>query len=245
MKKIVFAMLLLSNLSFGQAKDTAPNTFKYRFGFKIAPNIGWLKSDDKFIANNGAPVGFSYGLTLDLKLTKTFLFTTGFDITNINSKSVITKSLAFSVPGYNDSFRVSSSTTYSNKLRYLEIPLLFSGRTKEIGYMTYFFQAGFTPSILLKQKAYITPGNTSIVIPDKVLLNSDAKDEYTSKQDDITWMRVGFVLGAGAEYNLQGTTSLVGSIRFNNGLFNIMRDPGKEFQQVKNNYLSLNIGIVF
>jgi opacity protein-like surface antigen len=77
------------------------------------------------------------------------------------------------------------------------------------------------------------------------LLNSDSRDEFTSKKDDIALMRVGFVLGAGVEYNLQGTTSLIGSIRFNNGLFNILKDPNRDFQPVKSHYISLNLGIVF
>lgn len=247
MKKILFALMISSGLLHAQSKDANPNTFKYRFGFKIAPNISWIKSDDKFLKNNGAPVGFSYGITFDKKLSKTFLFTTGFDITNINGKSIIQRAVNFNKPNPVDSLsnQTSLSTAYSNKLRYLEIPLLFSGRTKEIGYLTYFFQAGFTPSFLLKQKADITSTNSNIKIDGRVLLNSTSVDEFTSKQDDISFLRVGFALGAGAEYNLQGTTSVVGSIRFSNGLFNVMKDPNKEFQSVKNNYISLNLGIVF
>ncbi|MBI3233093.1 MAG: outer membrane beta-barrel protein [Bacteroidetes bacterium] len=198
-------------------------------------------------------MGFSYGLTFDYKLGKTFMFTTGFDVTNINSKSIITKNINFINPNYNKTATTidsnytftSANTAYSNKLKYLEIPLMFSGRTKEIGYMTYFFQAGFTPSFLLSQKSYITPSNPNVKLDGKVLLNSTATDDYVTKQDDISLVRMGFVLGAGAEYNLQGTTSLVGSVRFSNGLFNIMKDPNSEFQKVKNNYISLNVGIVF
>jgi hypothetical protein len=253
MKKILIAVLLLSNTVFAQTKDNSANQFKYRFGVKIAPNVAWLKSDDKLLTNDKATVNFSYGLTFDYRLSKskTFMFTTGFDVTNINSKSTINKVLSFTNPKYNATDisstkdLTSNSTKYSNKLKYLEIPLLFSGRTKEIGYMTYFFQAGFTPSFLLNQKAYITPDNSKIAIDGKVLLNSDLKEDYVTKQDDIAMLRMGYILGAGAEYNLQGTTSLIGSIRFNNGLFNIMKDPNKEFQKVKNSYISLNIGIVF
>lgn len=247
MNRLFFALMLVTTSAFSQNK-TSRNDFKYRFGFKMAPNVSWIKSDDKSVRPNGSSLNFSYGITFDKKLNQTFLFTTGFDITNINTNLVINKSLYFAYPNssnLSDTVRLSQKTDYKNYLRYLEIPLLFSGRTKEIGYMTYFFQAGITPSVLLKQRADISSSNDSIRFDNPVLLNSGSRDEFTSKKDDIASIRVGFVLGAGVEYNLQGTTSLVGSIRYNNGLFNIMRDPNRDFQAVKSHYISLNIGIVF
>ena len=65
----------------------------------------------------------------------------------------------------------------------------------------------------------------------------------------MTFMRMALILGAGAEFNLGGSTRLFAGINFNNGFLNILTgnnsyDPATQ-NKAKANYLALELGIVF
>ena len=53
------------------------------------------------------------------------------------------------------------------------------------------------------------------------------------------------VIGLGAEYNLGGNTSLVGSLTFNNGFVNAWKTTGSESFNDVPAYVALNLGVVF
>lgn len=260
-KLLLVAALLCTTVTFAQTKPPKKrdDDKKFRFGFKGAMTTSWIKSDDKKITKDGIPVGFSYGFNVDYKLAKNFSFVTGFDVTNINMKmknihpnqdfTMISSTKYDSLGKRLTTTKTSSTTLLNITAKYIEVPILFNGHTNEIGYWTYFIQGGFSPSVLVSQKATLTSSDTSfpeLLAQGEVKLNAtESLDEYRSTEDDIALFRVGFVIAAGAEYNLSGNTSLVGSLRYNNGMFNIMKDPSSRFDKVTNHYVSLNVGILF
>jgi opacity protein-like surface antigen len=249
MKKVLIFICTLAVVTGVNAqKSKTAELKKYRFGFKIAPNVGWIKSDKpQKITPDGGKLGFSYGFTFDRNFTKNLGFSTGIDVTGINGNIINKFVLTYKKydPTLNRDTSVTSNgipgVNYGLKLKYLEIPLLFTGKTNEIGYMTYFMQGGLTPGILIRQKAHITNANPASWETDP-LINSKATDEFTTEQDDIIRLRLAFTVGAGVEYNLTGGTSLVASFRYNNSLFKVLKNVP---DRVINNYISLNVGIVF
>ena len=59
---------------------------------------------------------------------------------------------------------------------------------------------------------------------------------------DINMFRALFIVSGGVEYSLTGNTKALTGIAFNNGLTNILK--GKPNKAI-NNFLGLNVGIIF
>ena len=73
------------------------------------------------------------------------------------------------------------------------------------------------------------------------------EEENENIQDDINLFRAALIVGAGAEYNFSGNTSLLFGITYNNGFTNIANfdvDVDKK-AKLLNNYLELTVGVFF
>jgi hypothetical protein len=243
MKKLAYILLLLPFISNAQESDR-----KVRFGMKIAPAFCWMKPDFKGgsvnfeAANDRAKLGFNWGPTLEFILNETFLISTGVDVNSIG--------------GYlSGRAQRETGSTYSWKheytARFVELPLMIKGRTREIGHMRYFMQFGLSAGFRYKEEFTLTetlPSGDNIP-------NLDDTESFTSV------FRGTMLVGGGIEYNLSGNTSLVGSITFNNGLTNFISSKGvKKYIETNNypnddfnavdqnsilNFIALNVGILF
>lgn len=128
-----------------------------------------------------------------------------------------------------------NGTDYSEvrqiRTSYVEIPVSLKLKTNEIGYLTYFGKFGLAPSIATSSR-YETEGG------------SRGKFDYT------TGVRMGLLIGIGAEYNLSGNTSLMFGLDFNNGFTNIYTRKagydlkGNRFNSI-NNIMQLTFGVFF
>lgn len=237
MKNYLLTFLLFITFSAAIAQQT-PAPRKSRFGIRVSPNVSWLATENKKIQPNGSGIGFSYGFMYDYSFNKNLAFSPGIDITTVNQNVIFNSPFVYKKTGANDSSFTGAS--YNLKNKYLEIPLLFTGKTNEIGYWTYFMQGGVSAGFLMKQKANIKNGPAA---DNDVLLGQSVNADYWStSSDDVSFMRLGLVIGAGAEYNFGGTTSAIGAIRFNNGLNNVLKN---QENRSNTNYISLSVGILF
>ncbi len=280
MKKniIVTSVFLLTTLmSFSQDFD------KFKIGFNIHPNISWLAPQDKHLTNEGSVARFGYGLTADIMFTDNYALGTGLSIDNSGGKlQYFTTEIE---PGFvtltdSTSIAVMNSKLISHKknynLKYLEIPLTLKMRTNEIGYMTYTFQFGLglgfnikamasDHSVGTKLRTTSSNGATEEYFAIKDI-NEDFNEEKLNIKEEIKPLRMALIIGAGAEYNLSGSTSIIAGLTFNNGFTNIFKkeekglkldssgnplfsetDGNDETFQLKANgsYLGLTIGILF
>jgi hypothetical protein len=243
MKKLACILLLLPFISNAQESDR-----KVRFGMKIAPAFCWMKPDFKGgsvnfdAANDGSKLGFNWGPTLEFVLNETFLISTGVDVNSIGGK-------------LSGSAQRETGSIYSWKHeftnRFLEFPLMIKGRTKEIGHMRYFMHFGLSAGFRYKEKFTLT----------ETLSAGDNIPKLDDKESFTNVFRGTMLVGGGAEYNLSGNTSLVGSITFNNGLTNFINSKGiKKYIETSNhpnddfntveqnsilNFIALNIGVLF
>lgn len=249
MKKLF--LLTLSILSFcaqAQEKKPAPKsntTRKVRVGAHFSPNIGWVKSDEKSLQADGARISFAYGFGADWRVHKNLSFYTGFDVLSLQSRVLNTSVLPYKMIRPSIKLDTSRSTNYLYKNQYLEIPLLFTGKTNEIGYLTYYIQAGIAPALLIGSKANITSANSNLTWDTDAKINAEKDDEYSTPYDNTTIGRVGFVMGVGAEYNLGGNTSVFGSLHFNNGLTRMIKAGDYNYDRISSKYVTLNLGIWF
>jgi hypothetical protein len=199
------------------------------------PGIYWLSSTAP-ASNHGAKFGFGYGANIEFGLTETIYFITGLEVNAAGANYKSTDSVASMKSG-----RVFNTYTGNENIQYLKIPLFFKMKTKEIGMLKYFGQIGLGSGIAISNRMSWTNSATGTA------LASSGTNEKTA---DLNLIRESLLIGAGMEYNLSGSTSLVGSIMFDNGFTPVL--PGNGITPSGNpnpvlysKGITLTIGILF
>ncbi len=233
----------------------------YRFGLHFSPNVSWLKTNTTNYRSDGSRIGFSYGLSFEYFMTKNYLFSTGINMLQSGGKYSYKGSLDVSDVANIDT-HVPADVDVVYKLKYVEIPLLLKLRTNEIGYLTYFGQFGLNMAFNYGAKSeynYFTTYAGGLGFDN----NTNIKDNGAS--DEINWINLSLVVGAGVEYSISGNTSLALGVTFNNGFINqldtkvhelntngeaLIDVDGNPVLSNKNasanlNYIALNVGIYF
>lgn len=243
MKKILLAGLLLFPVLITNAQD---DFRKFRFGLKASPNVGWFKPDTKGFESEGAKINFSYGLMTEFGLGNNYSLATGLEVTTLGGKLSFPDSTFYYVDDIVDTANRFILMERTYKVQYIDLPILLKMKTNEIGYLTYFGQFGFNFGFRTKATA-----------DDYGRFPSTAKEaelEDNNINKDANLMRIGLNIGAGAEYNLSGKTSLLFSVNYNNGFTNALKKnssslknaAGAELaQKALSKYIALNVGILF
>ncbi len=224
---VVFAGMFIGN-------TYAQDDKSFHAGFRINPALSWLRPDDaKAFENNGMKGSFGLGLMTEFKLAEKFWLSTGigfdFDGGNIKYLENPSDSIGYllddnkiltyeSDNGDVTSIDTTQSSEYirleSRKFRanYVTIPIIFKMKTKEIGMMKYFFQFGTNIGIKTKGRADDTGVSlSSSNTPNLDDLNIDS---------EMSLIRSQINFGGGVEYNVSGTTWLIGGLDFNWGVTN-------------------------
>lgn len=254
-------MLLLATAFSGTvafAQDGENDLKNFRFGLKAIPMITWYKPDDaaKF-ESGGAMLKFGYGLSTEFRLNKVAVIATGlqvdYDGGRINLKDTayyfLSRDNELIEPGDTANF-TGESTFRLNKrtynTTYVTIPLTLKLKTNEIGYMTYYGQFGVNASVRARSRANdeVTPVPTDA---HEKLLNSS----------DMQFMKLALNVGLGAEYNIQGSTSLVFGVNYINGFTNVARKESRYLfrtasnnnnalkQDFRANAVQITVGVLF
>jgi Outer membrane protein beta-barrel domain len=262
MKKVL--MLLLTTAFTGTlafAQDGENDLKNFRFGLKAVPMITWYKPDDaaKF-ESNGAMLKFGYGLSTEFRLNKVAAFATGIQIDydggKINFKDTayyfLSRDNELIEPGDTADFTGESAYTLKKRsynTTYVTIPLTLKLKTNEIGYMTYYGQFGVNASVRARSRVNdevnLLPGGASAT--QTKLLNSS----------DMQLMKLALNVGLGAEYNIQGSTSLVFGINYINGFTNVAKKESRYLfrtpsnnngplkQDFRANAVQITVGVLF
>ncbi|WP_410219838.1 porin family protein [Pedobacter sp.] len=217
MKKIVFVFLLavVSVTTYAQS---------FRLGLTAHPNFGFLKAENG--KGDGLTVGFSYGLMGDFEFAENYCFATGLTVTSINGAAKI-----LDFQPYHALLSSTGSREYNvkYKMQYIEVPLSLKLKTDELKGLKWYGQFGLSNDFAIRAKYDVSSNNT--------VLADDAKADKQTR-----FYRAGMIIGGGAEYKIDGKTSLTGGLTYNNGLTNIAKgDNGS----VRNHYIALNIGVFF
>ncbi len=244
---IVIAMMFLSKTLVAQDGE---NNFKnFRFGLIVQPDLAWYKPDNtKLFESSGSRIKFAYGLATEFRLNKVACFNTGIMVNYAGGGLNFLQDSTFykiqTETGVDTTIFFIKSRHYN--MIYADIPITLKMKTPEIGSMTYFGQFGINLSVRTKARALDkgTLKNTNV----------ESTQENVDITKDMNIFQIGINIGAGAEYNLAGSTSVVFSINYHNGFSNIMKKEseflidkfGKALKQdTQSNYVSLTIGILF
>lgn len=230
MKKItlIFVLVAFLGASFAYSQQKP-----FVFGFKAGPTMGWMKPDAKGYDSDGIKPGFTWGFIADFFLMENYGIATGFDVVFLNGGIKMPHQVL------DGTDNISGNLNRKYKLKYIQIPVTFKLRTKELGKFRIFGQIGLGTNFLIGAKAddEFTPDGGEPV--------SEEVDIY----DDITFMRESLILGAGVEFLLGGSTNLTAGFVFNNGFMNILKGKNSVDPTINNkanaNYLAFEVGIVF
>ncbi len=232
MKKLIIFIISLITVNLAKAGDDN----SLHFGLKITPSLAWLRTDTKGLESNGSKFGFSYGLITEFRFSDHYSFATGIDVAyrggNLRSTSESTDAV-----GTKTVIVADSKTT----LQYIEIPLTLKLKTSEIGYLTYYLQAGVSPGFNIRARAD-NKTNTQTTFSNNTTTNVNTEETGVDIQKDINAVNLSMIIGGGVEYTLSGSTVLLVGIQFNNGLFDVLDASSAK---ANSNYLGLSIGILF
>ena len=238
MKKLFapLAMILASATMINAQDDVG-----VRFGLKLSPNLSFMKADTKNIKADGSGLGYTFGLMLEIPIGSSgnYRFATGLNLNNVKAK-------------FSEEFTYVDNLVDPKKtrdlarevaLQYVELPLTIKLMTNEIGYMRYFAVVGAGNAFNVKAKGDKVEAKEIAQLPDGTPVVEKFEElEKEDMQDDIALYKASLIVGAGAEYNFSGSTSLMFGITYNNGFTNILDIEGAK---AKAHYLELTAGVFF
>ena len=216
---------------------------KFKFGFKVDPNISWMSPKSTDIISEGVLVRGAFGLVADVMFSERYAFGTGVSILGSGGQvSYFAEENRSSDVG-DQTFIVAKNRKY--KLKYLEIPLTLKLRTDEIGYITYWGQFGLGLGFATKATADDNIKFFSQLVEDTTSgvsewMDAGSNNSTIAKEDeeemgvDISGemlpIRASLIIGAGIDYSLSGNTSLMFGIAYNNGLTNVFKSKMKAIE---------------
>jgi len=125
-------------------------------------------------------------------------------------------------------------------LKYIQIPAVLRMKTNEISGFEIYGEAGLALGVNTSAKADDTFSKDGVVL-------KELKKTDISKQ--IRFTRESMILGGGVYYGLGGSSKLTAGLRFDNNIFDILKDqnsinPAIE-QKAISNFIEFNIGLLF
>ncbi len=265
MKNSILILCAVVTASFLKAQDAE----RWKIGFKVNPNISWIKPENKSIEMEGNVFRFGFGLNADKQFTSNYAIGTGLNITRTGGELTYLRQTNEAIN--NTPVAHISRVTRTYNLQYIEVPLTLKLRTNEIGYITYWGQFGIGLGANIRAKGedavdYLYDKSGEMLSPWKESDKASYVAEDEDIKDDIALFRAGLIMGLGIEYGLSGNTALIAGVTYNNGFTNILRNKGiatddrdaviyqgtgqdmnpRQFNlKGMSNFVELNIGILF
>ncbi len=252
MKKII-TILLITMCFVGQSIAQKADISNVRLGIQTTPTTTWMSTNDNQIEGDGTKLGFNLGFMAEFNFAENYSFATGASILFNQGGGLkygydgdfLPRAAADRLLSSNGDIQfdsISSGSTISYGVQYIEIPFSIRLRTNEFGYLRYFAELPiFTIAVKTNAVADIV-GNT---------LGNNPVDEAISS--DISPVTLKWGLGGGVEYSISPDLSLIGGVFYTGTLLDVVRNKDTEIfpsgleEDSKANIqsLSIRIGILF
>ncbi|MBL7764756.1 MAG: PorT family protein [Chitinophagaceae bacterium] len=243
-KLILFIVVTFSLMSTATAQSRAEELFKtYRFGLFLGPSINSLRPTssliDKYTISKGkGNIGFSFGITADYNINERYTIFSGIGLDWRGGQ--INAIHDSSAPA--SDYAKSANVTY--RQQYLTIPLGLKMMATRIDKLKILAQTGFDLGILLSQRGdfVIMPNSGATVIGAKTKLSGYATGVPVN---------IGWYIGPGVEYDLNGKNAVFASILYRNGFVDATtpknNNAGLKFSDgnIRSNSFALRVGYFF
>lgn len=233
------------------AQKTSPSGIfeKYRFGLFAGPTFNSMKptssvAENYAVEKNGGNIGFSFGINADYHLTERYTLFTGIGMDWRGGKINSNLPTNTAVP----SKHIRGADVKYNT-QYLTIPIGLKMTAASFDKIKIQVLTSFDLGILLAQKGTVTfhtkntiTGNDTAVIFEKQKLGGLAT---------VVPVTLGWSLGIGGEYDLNGKNAVIAQLIYRNGFVDITNpktnDDGKRFSDgnIRSNSLTIRIGYTF
>ncbi len=229
MKKIILIVFILcSTTLLAQHKP-------FQFGFKGSVNMGWFGTDLKDYNNEGVDFGGSWGFVADIYLMENYAFTTGFDVLFLNGSMTYPFAMVDTID-----LPIYGHMESKFKAKYIEVPLLFTMSTNEIGKIKIYGQIGVGIAFLLKANA-----NSDFTSENGLFTeNKEGEESYIFRST-----RESFIIGAGVEIPIHGSTLIRTGLKFDNAFVNVLKGNNTADASIendaRNNFIELNVCLLF
>ena len=211
----------------GRARYEEP---KFRMGLHLLPSIAWLDARDGSTVSDGSIGRFGFGFTADIMFADNYAIGTGVNVFRNGGKlTTIERLTGDPLDPANDTTQFVVQRERTLTQHWVELPVSFKFRTREIGHITYWGQFGLGLGLNLRATAddrvqyrfrndpLIITGSTWV----EDLETGEIEYQDVPVEDEVALMRAAMIVGLGIEYNLSGKTALLLGATFNNGLFNV------------------------
>ncbi len=225
---IVFS-LAISYLAHAQL----PNNI--RFGFNLSPTVSWLSPSVNKAKSDGILLGVKLRTMVEYYLSENYVLYSGFGLAFNQGGALVYPTGGKILTGdFSDKvyYNLPDNSRVTYKLQYLEIPLGFRMRTKEIGSFRYTFQLPvFTLGLRMKARGNISGPD----IP-------STKGENFS--DVSSFFNFSYGFGAGMEYSYTEDLSFMFGLKYQQGVVDITDEASNNIK-VTMGAIELQTGILF
>ena len=217
--------VLALGLTWGSLSEAHAQYRGYRMGMSIEPNVAWMVSRDFEHVAEGARAHFGWQFTADVLFTETYAIGTGVHVFRTGSAIQYWEATS-------DSTVSRVSRNFNNQ--YVELPLTFKLRTKEIGYTTYYGKFGGGLGLNIRREAeedrYLAYERVG---EDWVELERPATNPELISGDFASLFRTSLIVGMGLERTIAGNTAVMVGLTYNTSLFSTHQ--GQELVQTDQN----------
>ena len=242
MKKIVaiaaFLLLVISS-NYGQSD--------IRFGFQLSPTFSWMNANTNRINSNGTNLGIKLGMFGEFYFRENYAFVTGIGFAFNSGGTLLHESEG---AYWHDTDIVSSQNPLSPgvnlkySIQYVEIPVLLKLRTKEFGYIRYYIEPGVQIGIRTQGRGQVEDDRKGI----------DPEEKFDIRRE-VSPINMSWGLGAGIEYSISESTSIIAGLAFQLGFIDINDDKNDTYtvdgvtrdenSNEKINGITIKLGVMF
>lgn len=192
-----------------------------KMGLSLTPNASWMVSTDYDHLTGDSQMNFGFEFVSDIMFSDNYAFSTGVHVFNTGGN------LSYLVvDGADDDYLLTVDRDYN--LKYVEIPLTFKMRTKEIGYSTIYGRFGLGLGMNIRAEAnearYRSWNEVSNAVWTPYSVSGSPVSDVIEVQNDVRLFRSSMIIGGGVERSLGGTSSLVIGVNYNVGFSNSHKD---------------------
>lgn len=208
----------LASVAQAQSAATGPNA-PYHLGLVIEPQFAFAMPRDLSHEAVAGRAHFGFGFIFDYKFTDRYAIGSG---VNVFRTGGVVGHLAHVA----DSARIDY-VEQAFDLQYVEVPLTFKMRTKEIGYTTYFGRFGLGLGLNVRAEADVTRNRTwaqnhtaDPPVWGPVAAAGTPEAVTTDVAASTALFRPAMIVGLGIERRLLGSTAVVAGVQYNLALRN-------------------------
>ncbi|MEZ5046064.1 MAG: outer membrane beta-barrel protein [Chitinophagaceae bacterium] len=235
-----------------RAQTTTEEIFKkYRFGLYIGPTFNSMRptasTADKYtVEKTGGHVGFSFGLNGELNINDRYTVFSGIGMDWRGGK--IDVQLPAATPAA-DNYLRGADVKY--KLQYLTVPIGLKMTAVEMDKLKIQALTSFDAGLLLSQKGnYTLTSSVYDTVTNKYVTISKENEKLKGEATAVPFT-LGWSIGVGAEYDLNGKNAVFVNVLYRNGFVDVTspksNDKGLRFSDgnIRSNTFALRIGYYF